>query len=755
MGRIWNLKMPERREKSYVRESYRTDTVFTFCSYKNMALLFAKKENTKTRFQDLYARMLLQAGLTTLCPLAEYERAVCQEYHHKDCHPDQSPEDIYAFVQKMRLAHFGLDTLKKGRELQRSRGCDFDPAKGIDQRKEKRSLMGESKKLLFLLCDASLFSLMEEDLQQAAEMGKEIVILHSAAGAGDLPGKSELVNWLGEGYTYAEASADGIATDPEDAALLFYGEEGLLQCRSLTVDAVVSAIPVGYHAQALCNLLGKPAPCTVYIPRGTDITPFVPIVSPTRLTYNHLARLCRDHGEGIYRLSCEELYEKYPSYFVNIYDNSGKHLPLVLPRGGMKDFDQNREKAVKDFLNSFSNLCYRSSFFEEEKILVHSVRVKKAKAAQVIACAEGVTPRETLSQMTGTAVVSNFLFFMTEKLGILYNDLREDRPPEQADAAAGHLDYMLLKQKDKRVETFPLFCKTCIAGTENGNFLFFSYGLGGGQITVDGQTLRWEKDSVNPKTPGDICVYTPMLTCFDADADRETYKLPVGAGRVNIVILKERVTCIRRGDVILPSVGVVVSLTEEKAEKLLRNRKALGDGYFDVSDISLTVLLDGPEDIDPAVWKTVQWAYGGGMGLIRDGLALSDGDPEAWFTREGWMSPLSRQTQESALHKLAKHPRTAIGTTENGDLVVLVFSGRSSRSTGADYIEMIRIARLMYPDIRNLMNVDGGGSAVLGMVHDGSFMELSCPATSRGSCVGMVRPINTIFYLPAEKEEKI
>ena len=48
------------------------------------------------------------------------------------------------------------------------------------------------------------------------------------------------------------------------------------------------------------------------------------------------------------------------------------------------------------------------------------------------------------------------------------------------------------------------------------------------------------------------------------------------------------------------------------------------------------------------------------------------------------------------------------------------------------------------------MNMDGGGSAVLGMVTDGSFMELSCPSTSTGSCVGMVRPINTVLYIPAE-----
>ena len=116
------------------------------------------------------------------------------------------------------------------------------------------------------------------------------------------------------------------------------------------------------------------------------------------------------------------------------------------------------------------------------------------------------------------------------------------------------------------------------------------------------------------------------------------------------------------------------------------------------------------------------------------------------------MTPLSRQTQESVYHKSVKHPRTIIGTAENGDLLLLVFSGRTWRSTGANYEEIIGITRQLYPDVKTLMNMDGGGSAVLGLAMNGSFMELSFPATSSGSAVGMVRPISTMLYIPAEEE---
>jgi hypothetical protein len=243
-----------------------------------------------------------------------------------------------------------------------------------------------------------------------------------------------------------------------------------------------------------------------------------------------------------------------------------------------------------------------------------------------------------------------------------------------------------------------------------------------------------------------------MYSRSDRDADRDTYAKPVGAGRVNVVILREKVTCIRRGDVLLPSVGIVLSLTEKAAAPLLAKCKPLADGYYDVSGLELTVHLNPPEGISAEEWARMQWAYGGGLTLIRNGIGICDGDQmERLLEMEGWMTPLSRQTQESSLHTLVKHPRTAIGCAENGDLLVLVFSGRTWRSTGADYNEMIRIARSLYPDVHYLMNGDGGGSAMLGLVHNGEFMELSCPSTSTYSCAGQVRPINTVFYIPIER----
>ncbi len=122
-------------------------------------------------------------------------------------------------------------------------------------------------------------------------------------------------------------------------------------------------------------------------------------------------------------------------------------------------------------------------------------------------------------------------------------------------------------------------------------------------------------------------------------------------------------------------------------------------------------------------------------------------DASGALAREGWASPLSAQTQESDIAALARHPRTAIGLTLAGALLILVFSGRSTVSAGADYVEMCEIARRLVPDVTDLMNVDGGGSAMLGVAAGWRFVEYSWPSSSFDSLPGMVRPVNSLFHV--------
>jgi len=656
----------------------------------------------------------------------------------------------------------------------------FEPSGGIDQRRKKTELIRSSERLLFVCTQPSLRSLMEEDIEEAKCLGRDISIYE---------------------FSEPEDSREWIAflqlIDDKRPVILFYGEDGFLHCLGLKCDAIVHAVPSLYQTRAMTNQFGFDKGCVVYIPAGFDITKWVPLKEKSRLTYWQLAKLWEVYGDEIYTDSPEELYRKYPQYFLNIYENGAKCLeaevgyPLRIewPENSytadgkdkqvqtnlgntMQEYDRLRDQVISGYLNLHENLSYYSTYFDEALeeteivwkddeqlpgIMVQAVKVRKADDSGVINCEQYSTVREMLArnnQGKELKLLSNFLFFLTPKLSRLYNDLRLDRPSEQISFDKMHLDYMLYEDNGKRVESFPLFRKACIAMKQNGQFQFFNFRLGGGKLSVGDFSVHWKAEDVDADDDRPIKIYTPYFSVPDYLSETKTYRKVVGEKRINLIIVQDRIICVRDGDVVLPSIGVVVSLSREIGMKFL-NKNGLvisENGYFHSKDLTLNIELDAPAEMPESEWKQIKWAYGGGLSLILDGKGLCDGEEDTeymmnWLQEEGWMSPLSCQTQESKLHKLVKHPRTAIGVTEDGSLVIIVYSGRTKRSTGADYREMIAIARKLFPDIRDLMNVDGGGSAMLGMAIDGNFMELSYPATSTESVAGMVRPINTVLSL--------
>lgn len=761
-----------RKPGSYLRREYENDIILNrFFHYRELYIRFSRRA---AKIKDAWAEEMEKLGLITVEEKTAYLERVSAEYTGKGVFYDCFLEEIYRHVCDLRREYFGAEALEQFRAYQTDQGLDFQPGT-IHQYALKDQKIQESRAVVFALCEASFYPYLLADLQKAE--GKEIYFLVSEEKGALLPTRAALP----EGYRYLTFSEDGVAYDATlqkaidegDAFLLVYGEDGLLGCRELLMDAAVYAVPQGFQARAAVNRMDGREGCLVYIPKGFDISRWVRITARTRISYWHLARLREEQGPEVYTLAPEQLYQRYPQYFMDIYQNGPAfqdwQIPMRNPES-LEEFDDIQDQAIKAYLDGTGNIRYYSKYFDEQLkeapicrdssqpqsgILVQAVRVNKSKSARVIACEKGRSLRQTMQSAgkTGRGVLSNFLFFLTPTLAELYNELRSDRPREQGEIATGHLDYLLEYREGKRIETFPLFRKTCLAMKEDGSFLFCNFRLGGGTVTLGTNAFSWKKEDVDPtEGTAPVAVFTPYLSLPDEEAERGTYRKAVGEGRVNIVILQDKIACIRKGDVLLPGIGVVVSLEEQLGEKLLKDLPAFEDGYYDPRGLDFSLRLDPPAGVEPAVWEGVRWAYGGGLSLIIDGEALTDRqDPDQWFREEGWMSPLSRQTQESSLHTMVKHPRTAIGTTREGDLVILVFSGRTWRSTGADYGEMITIARSLFPDVQYLMNVDGGGSAMLGMVQDGKFMELSCPSTSLNSIVGMVRPINTVFYLPAEE----
>ena len=493
------------RGRGYLRKALKGDVLYGFYRHKQLQISFVKASGGTTRVTDLLTRQMVTDGI-----ISEHQHMQCQQRMEAEfatvaqvaAHDEASIEELYDLCHKIRLDTLGSGAFEQAATAAANRSCDFDLTGCIDQHRKKAQLLHSCKAIVFALNQPEFLSFMEDDLEAAQQLKKDIYVLCGS-------------NWLQNhldcrNVTFLSVEEDGIAYDKKlqgcidcaEACIFAYGEDGLLKCRSLNVDSIVHAVPTGYYCQAVTNQLGQKKPCLVYIPAHFDITPWVGLRERTRLSFWHLAQLWKAHGDKIYAMDVPQLYRLYPSFFINIYENDPASAPspivVDLPEGGdvFSQFDSCRETAIGNYLSGFEDTSYTAAYFDKSLqpqpicydstqkqpgILVHAVRIKRAKASRVISCEKGKTLRQMFTS-DQTGIVSNFLFFMTQKLATLYNDLRQDRPMEQANVATGHLDYMLCYRENERIETFPLFRKTCIAMKENGEFIFFNFRLGGGQV---------------------------------------------------------------------------------------------------------------------------------------------------------------------------------------------------------------------------------------------------------------------------------
>ncbi len=112
------------------------------------------------------------------------------------------------------------------------------------------------------------------------------------------------------------------------------------------------------------------------------------------------------------------------------------------------------------------------------------------------------------------------------------------------------------------------------------------------------------------------------------------------------------------------------------------------------------------------IWRNVTEAVSGGP----------------WIVRHGEVVPTTEQPG-FGLHSfiLYHHPRTAVGITANGNLILAVVDGRSSLSSG---MSLAQLGQLMKQQgAVEAMNLDGGGSSV--MVVRGRVVNMPSDGTSR------------------------
>ena len=777
-----NLTDGHYRYGSYTRGDFRNDILYGVISFAGMEALLAPQFAV---VRDSWAERHRAFLAPSLMAAYENELTAAVRAAAKD---EAFFEDIMGETLALRRRIFAADA--DGAFI-RDAETPWEALKraDIDQTDRLEGLMAQGGSVLFLLQDGRYMNLMRSDIQRARERGLRLYAAVSGTERGPFPSQALLRRLLPdadvqplscEGPLCALNGDEPLARDAAGgrAFIVYYGERGLTDCRNLAVPAFIRCAPESLTGRAVAGQFMKTGRCDVFVPAHFDILPKVPLRKRTIASYRQYAWLSHKAGEKCYGMACDELYRRWPEAFFSVYDEENMDFPcgIAWPQtqerdGWYADFCARRDAALGNALENIPGVKRLSGWFAldtgEEKpvpwtaqgeakgILVHGVLIEKAVEAQVVISEnEAISPRRLAAEQRqeGWELILNYLFFLTPRLAALYNHLREGRPREQTALRGGHLDYMLTLQDGRREETFPLYRKACMAMLKDGSFRFFHFRLGGGACTVNGQPLRWEADCVDAQKPGKIAVYTPYASRGDEGASKFTYTKAVGEGRINLVILQDQIACVRDGDVLLPCMGAVLSLEKEWGARFLSacGLKPAGGGYYSWERApKLTVTLDPPEGFSPEEWGSVQWAYGGGLTLIHNGenLFSDDASAAAHLDREGWASPLSSQTQESDVASMVRHPRTAIGLTWQGKLFALVFSGRSSVTAGADYREMCLLAQRLVPDVKEMMNVDGGGSSVLGMVTNGRLIEYSWPSTTPGTPAGMARPIHSLFKI--------
>jgi len=138
--------------------------------------------------------------------------------------------------------------------------------------------------------------------------------------------------------------------------------------------------------------------------------------------------------------------------------------------------------------------------------------------------------------------------------------------------------------------------------------------------------------------------------------------------------------------------GIQVVRGVEMARPGLLNEKPWYETNFLAVDRNGRAFISSAAEYDRSLRGTLEYAVGGGMRLIREGKICLYQDPLG--------------------EKYATAPRTAVGFDADGNTILLCADGRSKRSVGLSFGDLIEIYQ-QQGTITELLNLDGGGSTTV------------------------------------------
>ena len=321
------------------------------------------------------------------------------------------------------------------------------------------------------------------------------------------------------------------------------------------------------------------------------------------------------------------------------------------------------------------------------------------------------------------------------------------------------LDYLAFPQGEALYESVPLYNKALLGYGKDGSLFACEGEWETITLTLDGEKKfvfkkdeplrRYEAASESLKT--DLPVYSTTKRLESSGQQKNTSEIhfpseqgPVGEGRWCLTFIHDYLWDASEGPVQVPPIGVVVTTTE---------------------------MIEHVEKVSWAVeWKDlpmdkgeVTWLAGGFNLLIKDrkNLVATQEETHARLEKEGWFTPNSLMTQETALDVAGVQPRSVIGCAGEKILVMSV-SGRNSKSQGISFSDAASLALHITEEMQEsplefLLNLDGGASSVLGCKKDA---EASClltkpspSITNPAGCPRCVPSLLTIKLKPNSDED--
>lgn len=247
----------------------------------------------------------------------------------------------------------------------------------------------------------------------------------------------------------------------------------------------------------------------------------------------------------------------------------------------------------------------------------------------------------------------------------------------------------------RRLISSPILDRSVFGLTRDGGVLFGSPEfIGVAQIGA----IRFNIDAVNqPRHGNQVVIYT---------GEYSSTTHTTGPGR-EFVLVRGRVVGIAERNARIPPDGIVLSAGGTTGQRLSRVR--LGDR------IEVSYKVNPP-------WDEIEHAVAGGPRLVRDGEVAVNG----------------RQEKFPDGITFGRHPRTAIGITDAGEILMAVVDGRSQQSAGMTLAELALYLKRL--GVVQAMNLDGGGS---------SQMMIGSKVCNRPSD-GRERPISNALLVTAE-----